>query len=84
MTKMFTQSILILLLLVTCSMVFVNSLPIDSSRLTKRSIAVTPSAAVTMPKTIRNMLTDIRDGAEGLYSIYSNAGFLGKQKFYKV
>ena len=86
MTKMFTQSIsiLLLLLLVTCSMVFVNSLPIDSSRLMKRSTAINPSAAVTMPKTIRNMLTNIRDGAEGLYSIYSNAGFLGKKEFYKV
>ena len=84
MTKMLTKSISTLLLLVTCSMVLVNSLPIDSSRLIKRSTAVNPSSAVTMPKMIRNLLTDITDGAEGLYSIYSNAGFLGKQKFYKV
>ena len=84
MTKMFTQSILTLLLLVTCSMLSVNSLPIDSSRLMKRSTAINPSAAVTMPKTIRNMLTGITDGAEGLYSIYSNAGFLEKKEFYKV
>ena len=85
MTKMFTQSILTLLLLVTCSMLSVNSLPIHSSRLMKRSTAaINPSAAVTMPKTIRNMLTGITDGAEGLYSIYSNAGFLEKKEFYKV
>ena len=84
MTKMLTQSILTLLLLVTCSMLSVISLPFDSSRLMKRSTAINSSAAVTMPKTIRNMLTGITDGAEGLYSIYSNAGFLEKKEFYKV
>ena len=50
----------------------------------KRSTTINPSAAVTMPKTIRNMLTNITDGAEGLYSIYSNVGFLEKKEFYKV
>ena len=73
---MLTHSTLTPLLLALCSMHMapVDSLPVDS-RLIGRATTDDPPAAVTMPKAIWNMLTNINDGAEGLFSLYRNTGF---------
>ena len=67
-------------LLLIIGMEFVGCAPTDSGM--GYSAATDPSAAVTMPKWIGEMLTDGSETSIGLYSVYVNTHFFNEKKLF--
>ena len=70
-------------LLLIIGMELIGSVPTDHDSEMECPATTDLSAAVTMPKWIREMLTDGSEASIGLYSVYKNTHFFNEKELYK-